>query len=124
MKSAALTKDNFFKKCSNCTHKWKHRDTFLSDNALEIIGYQVDFRDVTEGLFLFNHSCGSTIAVKAQFFIDLYDGPIFRERLTGSKECSGYCQVRDNLLSCNSKCECSYVREIIQIIKRWPKKSE
>ncbi len=110
-----------FKECSSCKKKWTRRKHFLDDPDLEIIGYQADFRELTEGLFLFNHSCGTTIAIKAQYFVDLYDGPIFQDKMLGSDACEGFCEVRDNLLSCSNKCECAYVRETIQIVKNWPK---
>jgi hypothetical protein len=112
---------NNFKKCSKCNHTWLNRELFLADNEIEIIGYQVDFKDLTEGLFLFNHVCGTTISIKARVFTDLYDGPVFKRRMTDSDECAGYCRIRNNVFSCNAKCECSYVRNVIQIVKDWPK---
>jgi len=121
MKGMKARKNTAFWKCSKCGYQWKDRKPFLSDPAVDIIGYQADFRELTEGLFLFHHACGATIKIKAQFFIDLYDGPMFQEKLTDSEECFGYCSVRVNLEPCVNKCECSYVRETIQIIKSWTK---
>ena len=115
-------KYDIFKKCSFCGKVWERRKDFLNDPEIEIIGYQADFRELTEGLFLFNHSCKTTIAIKAQHFVDLYDGPIFQDRMSGSDECESFCEIRDNLLFCSNKCECAYVRETIQIVKNWPKK--
>jgi hypothetical protein len=40
----------------------------------------------------FNHTpCLTTLAIKASEFTDLYDGPIFTERATGTESCPGYC---------------------------------
>jgi hypothetical protein len=95
--------------------------SFLSDPKLRLIGYQADVDEPMMGLFLFDHTCGTTFAVLAGDFRDLYDGPMFVERLDGTKECGGYCLHRDNLRQCPAKCECAYVREILQSIMKWPK---
>ncbi|MFC1816982.1 hypothetical protein ACFL0M_13840 [Thermodesulfobacteriota bacterium] len=100
------------------------RDNFLSDPGLEIVGYQVDFEELTEGIFLFNHSCRGTIAIQAGEFKYLYDGQIFEERATGSDDCPEYCLLQDELRPCPAKCECAYVREIIQVIKNWQKSND
>lgn len=111
-----------FKKCSKCGFVWPTRESFLEDRDLWLIGYQVDFEDLVAGLFLFNHSCFTTLAVEAGKFQDLYDGPIFAERLTGTEECQQFCFRRYELRPCPSKCEYAFVREILQIIKNWPKR--
>lgn len=121
MKSDHPLIKSVFKKCTNCEHIWDTRNSFLADPGIKIIGYQADFRELTEGLFLFNHTCGTTVSIKAQFFIDLNDRPIFQDRLTDGEECLGYCHIRNNLLPCHSKCECAYVREVLQVVKSWPK---
>ncbi len=108
-----------FKLCNKCGEKWKTRKEFLDDKDLKMIGYQVHFDELELGIFLFNHSCDTTLGIYAREFTDLYDGPVWDERLTGSEECPGYCLVQDNMVSCNTKCECAYVREVIQIIKNW-----
>ncbi len=117
-----IEKPELFKKCTQCGHEWKSRSQFLSDPEVKLVGYQANYRELEEGLFLFNHSCKTTLSIKAQFFIDLYDGPIFQDRLTDSEECYGYCSARDNLLQCSNKCECAYVRETLHIVETWPKK--
>jgi len=110
-----------FKKCSKCKFVWPTREAFLEDSNLIIIGYQVHFEELTAGLFLFNHSCDTTIAVEAGRFQDLYAGPIFRDSLAGTADCPEYCLRKRELRPCPAKCEFAYVREIIQIIRNWPK---
>lgn len=110
-----------FKECSVCNFQWPLRKEFLRDPNIEIIGYQVHFEELTEGLFLFNHSCKGTLAITAKEFNDLYDGPIFAERATGSDDCPGHCLHQNDLDPCPAKCECAYVREIIQVIKHHEK---
>jgi hypothetical protein len=110
------------KRCTCCGHVWHTRDAFLGDPQLEVVGYQVDFVDLLLGLLLFNHlTCGSTIAVPAGLFKNLYDGPIYSERATGTADCPKYCRYVSELEACRAKCECAYIREILQIVRQWPK---
>ena len=121
-KSAAI--QPAFKKCPNCGYEWRDRKNLLSDPDAEIIGYQVNFLKLKAGYFMFNHSCKGTFSVQAGRFSNLYDGPIFTKRETGSDECPEYCLHRDELRPCPVHCECAYVREILQIIKNWLKGSD
>lgn len=86
-----------------------------------MIGYQVHFDELVAGLFLFDHNCGTTFSIQAGSFQDLYDGPMFIEKLTGTEECGGHCLHKDDLRPCPAKCECAYVRKIMQVILSWPK---
>ncbi len=107
--------------CSGCNHVWKNRSEFLRDQNIVLNGYQVNFKDLQLGWFLFTHivrSCNSTLSVPAGFFFDLYQGSIFEERKTVTEECPDYCLHQNNLERCPSACECAFVREIIQILKR------
>jgi hypothetical protein len=106
-----------FKKCGPCGFEWETLDSFLGDPAIEIIGYQVHFEELKLGIFLFNHSCNGTLAIRVDNFKHLYDGPIFKERKTGGEDCPGYCLHESELRSCPAHCECAYIREIIQRIK-------
>ena len=112
-----------FKTCSNCGFVWPTRQAFLEDSSLTMIGYQVSFEDLVAGLFLFNHSCETTLGVKAGVFQDLYSGPLYGDRLTGTADCMRFCLYKDNLLACTAKCEFASVREVIQLIRNWPKKT-
>jgi hypothetical protein len=111
----------FIHHCSGCDRSWKDRSDFLEDKDIILNGYQVNFLDLKLGWFLFTHkvqSCNSTLAVPAGYFLDLYSGPIFERRKTGTEECPEYCLHQDNLERCPSLCECAFVREIIQILRR------
>ena len=110
-----------FKTCSKCGFVWPERVSFLSDPQLRMVGYQVDFDELMVGLFLFSHSCGTTFSVQAGDFQDLYNGPIFLERLNGTEKCQSYCLHQNDLHSCPAKCECAYVLEITQVVSKWPK---
>jgi hypothetical protein len=111
-----------FKTCNKCGAEWADREAFLADPDLRLIGYQVDFADLKAGLFMFNHSCRTTLAFRAEVFADLYSGPIFGERRTGGPDCLGYCLHREELRPCPAKCECAFVREILNVVKNHPKR--
>ncbi len=106
-----------FKQCSVCRQKWPTRQDFIVDQDLKFIGYQANFLELKAGLFYFNHNCKNTIALPAERFVDLYDGPIFAEAKTGTDECPGYCLNKKELMPCQAACECAYIREIIQLFK-------
>lgn len=106
-----------FKKCMNCGKTWPDKDSFLDDPGILLIGYQVNFKYLKLGGLLFNHSCGTTLALTADLFVDLYDGPVFSARATGSDACPGYCLNKTSLSPCPAQCECAFIREILQIIK-------
>ena len=111
-----------FKKCSACSAAWATRDGFLSDPNVDLVGYQADFRRLQAGLFLFAHrvpSCQTTLAVRAAEFRDLYEGPVFERRLTGTAKCRGYCLRESNLEPCPEECECAFVRRILDRIRHW-----
>ena len=107
-----------FKKCALCKHIWNTRQDFIADQDIEVIGYQANFIELKSGLLYFNHSCKSTLAIPVDLFADLYSGPMFKERQTGTENCPGYCLHKQALNRCPAECECAYVREIIQLFKR------
>jgi hypothetical protein len=119
-----MTEEQLFKQCSACGRKWKTRTEFLRDPELCLVGYQANFLQLEAGFVFFNHDavdCGTTLAVQAGAFRDLYDGPIFEYQYRGEPDCPGYCLDREELAACDLPCECAYVRTILKIIQNWPK---
>lgn len=112
-----------FKQCKMCEKIWNNYEEFLSDPDIKLTGYQVSFEELEAGLFLFNHSCNNTLAIPAGDFTHLYDGPRFKENPLGTSGCPESCLQQDNLDPCPVKCECVYVREVLQIVREWPKLS-
>jgi hypothetical protein len=113
-----MSSETDFKTCPCCGHRWPSRDSFLSDNGLDAIGYQANLDNLKLGLFLFNHDrCRTTLSLHALEFLDLYDGPIFADRKTGSVECPGHCLHSHDLAVCQTACECAFVREVLQIVR-------
>jgi len=114
-----------FKTCSRCRHAWPERDDFVADPQVELIGYQFNATDLESGLFLFNHTaptCRTTLGIAAKVFSDLHQGPIFESRLFGGPECPAYCLRKDILDACPKACECRFVRDILQVVRNWPKR--
>jgi len=114
-------KSSVFKTCSFCENSWDSREKFLSDPNVRLVGYQAHFEELTAGMFLFNHSCGDTLAFLVEDFRDLYQGPVFEGSKKDTDSCSQYCVQEDNFQPCPIECECSFVREIMQIIHSWKK---
>ena len=111
----------YFKKCTQCRHVWIDRREFLSDPDISLIGYQENPRALTLGLLLFNHTCGTSLAIPVGRFRDLHQGPLFSESRRGTPECPGFCLHESNLEPCPVMCECAFVRSIMQTLKSWPK---
>ncbi len=111
-----------FKKCPSCKKKWSDYEEFLADPYLKLIGYQMFLEDLKEGLFLFNHSCGTTLSLTVQSFEHLYDGPVYDTRALGGENCPGLCLIKKETASCSEECDCAYVRAIMQTIKAWHKR--
>jgi hypothetical protein len=114
-----------FKECTNCHVRWNTRTDFLEDPTTALVGYQVNYGDLEAGFFLFNHdtpACETTMALPADKFTDMHDGPIFeghsRENVEG---CPGYCSDQTSLRECKEECECAYVRDVLTKVKEWPK---
>jgi len=110
-----------FKTCPGCHTVWRTREELLGDPSVELIGFQVDITNPLGGLFLFNHDCGDTLAIGAPAFLDLSDCPVNAPPLLGTDGCEGHCLHRGDLDPCRASCECAYVREVLQIVRNWPK---
>jgi hypothetical protein len=113
-----------FARCPSCGAAWSARESFLADPGVRLIGYRVSFIDLIAGLFLFQHRCGATLALHASEFADLYAGPIFDSPQTGGEKCPGYCLRAEELRPCPARCECAFVREIVNLVYNWPKRAE
>ena len=114
-----------FKACSYCDESWNTREEFLSDVRISMKGYTPIFENPEYGLFYFTHSgsCNATLSLFVHEFVDLYKQTTYPDKKTGSSECRGLCQIKNNLEQCFSNCRFTYIRDLIQIIKAWPKKS-
>ena len=110
-----------FKQCPACRTTWDDYTDFLADPCLQLIGYQVLFENLSNGLFLFNHSCGTTLSINVEALQHLYDGPVYGQRETGKEKCPGLCFIKNETGPCAAQCDCASVRSIMQTIKTWQK---
>lgn len=110
-----------YKSCSNCDARWASVDAFIEDPAIALVGYMPAFDELANGLFLFNHHCGTTLACHVWQFTHLYNGPIYRDNKHGGDECPGHCLNQSELSPCPTQCCCAFVRETLHTIRRWPK---
>ncbi len=114
-----------FKVCPTCSEKWDMVEALLADPLVELIGYQVNLNVLEDGLFYFLHhreSCGTTMAIPVAAFKKLSDLPFLAPRAAAAPEgCEGLCLKRGELGACPQKCECNWVREIMQTIHKWKK---
>lgn len=115
-----------FKQCSTCHEVWETREDFLGEPTLRLVGYQVNFGELKAGFFMFNHDtdeCGTSLAIEAGEFTDMHKGPIFEDiRRESAESCPGYCDDSHRLDPCYQKCECSYVRDVLEQVRDWPKR--
>ncbi|HBH29779.1 MAG TPA: hypothetical protein DDX99_13225 [Desulfofustis sp.] len=118
--------DRAFKTCTSCGKIWRSRDDFLSDPETAVIGYQGSSIDPDHGFFYINHAtdpCQTTLAIMVREFSDLYNGEEPEKHLTGAHPCPEHCFYKDNLSDRPERCECRFIRTIMQRIKTWPKKA-
>lgn len=106
-----------YKECSECRQSWNDRDHFITDSRVRLTGYRVDFADLGNGRFVFEHLCGAILTLAVDELADLYGGSIYEERRTGTADCPGYCLYENRLDPCPARCECAYVREMLQFLR-------
>ena len=113
-----------FKTCTNCEATWPTMDSFLSDPELKMNGYQVHFDNLEGGLFFFTHQvegCYTTLAILATSFRSLNDLPLLEKRDKQLCIGSDLCVHQGDLLPKPKECECLWVRDILHVIRKWPK---
>ncbi|MCP4177252.1 MAG: hypothetical protein GY756_05755 [bacterium] len=113
---------SYFKKCPSCNYIWETRNKLLSDKNVELKGYQLSFSELKTGLIFFNHevhNCETTFSIKIETFKDLLPEDIFSNKFDKPETCPEYCLRKYDLTPCLEKCECAYVRNVLQIIKNW-----
>lgn len=119
-----------FKRCSYCNKIWDSRDVFLSDFEIKLVGYQPHYKNMEEGLFLFNHLvCNSTLSIVSQKFRDLYTGPLYPSNKLNDDnlnydDCPDFCLFKNKMKGCLQQCERAFVSEVIQVLTMWGKEKE
>lgn len=108
-----------YKACTLCRVTWPSRDAFLDDPEIALLGYQAFVEDGIPGLFLFNHACGTTLALPLESMRDLYHGPPPQPGRVGPEGPVDYC-LTSQQGSCPATCECALVRQLTDLLKPIP----
>lgn len=109
-----------------CSKRWETMEEFLSDPELAMAGYQINFADLKGGLFYFSHmktGCGTTMVIPVGEFTGLSDRPMLASQGKQPDCCPELCVRKNELAPCPAECECSWVREIMQVIRDWKKQN-
>lgn len=110
-----------FKNCSRCEQRWRTCAEFVCDRDLETNGYQASLGHPEEGLILVTHvsgECGTTLAVLAEDLKPLYHGPLYTEFCGGGELCERHCVDEGDLEECAAPCAMSWVRVVLQYLRR------
>ena len=106
-----------FKTCSMCREVWTTPEVFLRGLSLLPIGLIVDFENPYQSLFMFNHSCGTTLAIEASSFRDHFP-LLVGESLARTPGCPLHCVDIHDLESCNQPCRNAELREFLAAMRR------
>ena len=114
-----------FKICPKCGTSWDTLEDFLSEASVKLKGYQVNFEDLKEGLFYFEHQspdCGTTMGITIYRFKELSNLPFLAPSLVSRPDdCPGLCLNQHELGECPVLCNCNWVRDIMRTIRQWHK---
>jgi len=114
-------KTTAFKTCTTCSTSWNTLDAFLADPQVELIGYQANMAALEEGMFCFIHqseTCGTTMAIPVKMFKTLSDLPVLApSAISRPTDCMKLCLNEHELGECPEKCNCNWVRNIMQTIR-------
>ena len=102
-----------FKVCSFCKHEWPSVEDFERDGRTRPLGLVVDFDDPWETLVLFNHACGSTLALRAEELRARIPCLEAAALLAGEPPCPGRCLRYGDLEPCLNPCRNAPLRNYV-----------
>jgi hypothetical protein len=109
-----------FKHCTLCQARWETPLAMTEDPSLKALGMVVDFEDPYRTLFLFNHTCGTTLSLTADDLLPLLPS-LSGEMLAGLEGCPRHCFKFDNLEPCGESCNNAPLRQLLSnLSKREP----
>lgn len=95
--------------CTKCSRSWTHIYEVLDDPDLRLVGYRANVDDFDEGVYLFQHGCGSTVELPVSVLIK----PQRKiKSLASLTACPGLCYYEKILNSCKAFCEGSKYRKV------------
>lgn len=110
-----------FKVCPFCSKNWNTVDEFLQDSSMVYEGYQSALSIFDHGLLFFTHAdenCGTTMSIKADSFLPLYEKEKANSGTIKSQDCQE-CRLADNKLErCKQYCERIYPIVLKKIISQ------
>jgi hypothetical protein len=101
-----------FKSCSLCDWEWSSLAEFASDPDAQPLGLVIHFRDPYASLLLFNHRCGTTLAVRADEFRDRLPA-LGGELRAGQAGCERRCLRFEDLADCDQPCRNAPLRHLM-----------
>lgn len=110
-----------FRACGSCRRDWPTAAAFLGDAALTVIGLQVAEHLPDANLIVFEHSCGSSVSVRASRLRFLLPDPAEGgdlPSLYGSEECQGLCKRLEEWKTCDRRCVNARDRQLLQLVLR------
>jgi hypothetical protein len=81
--------------------------SFVFDPAVRLIGLQAIPGIPAANVLVFEHRCGSSVSVlthRLRHLLGIDEVAGERSLLFGTENCSGHCQVLENLSSCDKPC--------------------
>jgi hypothetical protein len=110
-----------FRACGSCRRLWPTAAAFLEDPALSVVGLQVAEHLPEANLIVFEHSCGSSVSVRASRLRFLLPDPAEGGDLPdlfGGKECQELCRRLEEWTTCDRPCVNARDRRLLQIVLR------
>ena len=106
-----------FKICPYCQHEWPTAEDFERDDCARPLGLVVDFEDPWQTLVLFNHTCGSTLALRAEELRERLP-PLEAELLADQPMCTRHCRTFGDLEPCPNPCRNAPLRNYVARLVR------
>ncbi|GMW01693.1 MAG: hypothetical protein AMXMBFR84_28300 [Candidatus Hydrogenedentota bacterium] len=107
--------------CRGCNQVWLEREGLISDPAIALAGYQANFDNLESGRFVFTHECGASFSVCVKSFLTLCAEHVHTGYRLNGEACPGYCMHEHELDPCGAECECAYIRNVLDVVRKWPK---
>lgn len=117
--TAAFSDDSesCFKVCTFCGKEWNDFEAFLGDTDKELLDCMVDRNNHYFNLFMFNCSCGTTLAIPLFDFVKAAPEQFYLEDNREKPNKPAYCLATSPEDSCLAKCACHYTASMLQRLK-------
>jgi len=110
-----------FRTCGSCRRHWPTAAAFLEDAGVRVVGLQVAQHLPDANLIIFEHSCGSSVSVRAarlRFLLADPDEGSDLPDMFDSEECQGLCKRLEEWKVCDRPCANARDRQLLQMVLR------